>query len=87
MNIENGFYGFFVSSPLRLGLAKKWKSFFSRGVIPLNIRKSKEKTYKPATFTQNCFPSSNKINEASRIGARGGSEISALEQPNETVGS
>jgi hypothetical protein len=47
-----------------------------------------EETYESseATFTQNCFPSSNKINEAFSMGARGGSEISALEEPNEMVG-
>lgn len=42
--------------------------------------------YSVTTFTQNCFPSSNKINEAFSMGARGGKEISALEQPKETVG-
>lgn len=51
-------------------------------------QRSEEKTYESseATFTQNCFPSSNKINEAFSMGARGGSEISALEEPNVMVG-
>lgn len=46
----------------------------------------KGNAYSETTFSQNCFPSSNKINEAFSMGARGGKEISALEHPNEMVG-
>lgn len=51
----------------------------------LNTKRKPKATYKLAIFTQNCFPSSNKINEAFSMGARGGSESSALAQPNEMV--
>lgn len=61
--------------------SEKRKSFF----LSNNI-KYQGNAYSETTFIQNCFPSSNKINEALTMGARGGKEISALEEPNEMVG-
>lgn len=81
MKIENGFYGFFVSicSHLERGESEK-VSFESNNI------KYQGNAYSETTFIQNCFPSSNKINDAFSMGERGGKAISALEQPKEMVG-
>lgn len=83
----------FLPSSLRDRKAKRKSFISSESVITLNtkgnvVRRGRKKTYESATtFTQNCFPSSSKINEAFSMGARGGSEISTLAEPNETTGS
>lgn len=85
MKIENGFYGFSVS--FRFVSFSSWTSKKAKKFLfESNNIKYQRNAYSETTFIQNCFPSSNKINEAFTMGARGGKAISALEEPNDMVG-
>lgn len=74
-------------APRSNGRGKRKTFRFCFPASTLNTKRKPKATYKLAIFTQNCFPSSNKINEAFSMGARGGRESSALAQPNEMVAS